>query len=122
MHILHLEDDGPLRNLFRAALLFREPNATITQFDSSAEALDFIQKNLDDIDLFLLDVRVIGKLDGVAVAEKIREWGSSRPIVITSAYREPSSKVFERVKAEWLPKPWHIISIAQYIIPLAKNG
>jgi len=119
MHILHLEDEGPLREIFAQVVHLKEPDATVTQFISSDEALTFIAEHLEDIDLFVLDIRVDGSLDGVQVAERIREMAFEREIVLTSAYRKPKYEVLGRVRARWMPKPWHIMKAMEEILPLA---
>ncbi len=119
MHILHLEDEGPLREIFKEVIHLKEPNATVTQFVSSDKALAFIADNLHDIDLFVLDIRVEGNLDGVQVAQRIREMAFEREIVLTSAYRKPHYEVLNGIRARWMPKPWHIMKAMEEILPLA---
>ena len=85
MLILHMEDEGPLPEIMHIALSAADPNLNLQQFSNSDSAIEFIKNNLDKISLFLLDVRVPGEFDGMQVANKIRELGSERLIVITWA-------------------------------------
>ncbi|MEO1165766.1 MAG: response regulator [Chloroflexota bacterium] len=121
MHIVHLEDEGPLREIMQIALTSADPKLTMTQFIDSDNAIEFISENLEDITLFLLDVRVPGALDGMEVAGRIRELGSERPIIITSAYRKPKKAQLETVNAQWMAKPWHIIDAPTTLLPLARG-
>jgi len=121
MHIVHLEDEGPLREIMQIALTSADPKLTMTQFIDSDNALEFIRENLNDITLFLLDVRVPGALDGMGVAGRIRELGSERPIIITSAYRKPKKSALVTVNAQWMAKPWHIIDAPTTLLPLARG-
>ncbi|MEM9954928.1 MAG: response regulator [Chloroflexota bacterium] len=121
MLIVHLEDEGPLREIMKIALESASPNLTMQQFIDSDSALDFIENNLDKINLFLLDVRVPGGLDGMGVAQKIRDLGSTRPIMITSAYRKPKKAQLDACEAQWMAKPWHILDAPEILIPLAKK-
>jgi DNA-binding NtrC family response regulator len=117
-----MEDEGPLREIMHIALSSADPKLNIKQFSDSDSAITFIGENIDTITLFLLDVRVPGALDGMEVAQKIRELGSERPIVITSAYRKPKKIQLEELRAKWMAKPWHIIDAPQILLPLAKDN
>ena len=121
MLIVHMEDESPLREIMNIALSSADPHLKIEQFNDSDSAIEFISQNIANITLFLLDVRVPGELNGIEVAEKIRELGSERPIVITSAYRKPKKVQLEGIKAQWMAKPWHIIDAPQVLLPLAKK-
>ncbi|GAB1422606.1 hypothetical protein MASR2M15_28430 [Anaerolineales bacterium] len=121
MIILHLEDDGPLREVLKISLMAADPTVHVQQFIDSDSALQYITENIDSIRLFVLDIRVPGELNGLEVATKIRELGSLRPIVMTSAYRKPSSDFLNGLQAIWLPKPWHILDAPDRLLPLAQN-
>lgn len=121
MLILHMEDEGPLREIMNIVLRSADPNLKIEQFNDSDSAVEYITENIDNVSLFLLDVRVPGALNGMEVAEKIRELGSERPIVITSAYRKPKKIQLESIKAQWMAKPWHIVDAPQILFPLMKK-
>lgn len=119
--ILHLEDDGPLREILKIALSAPDPTVEVQQFITGDEVVAYAQAHLDKIDLFVLDIRVPGSLDGVAVARKLREMGAKRPIILTSAYRKPVGDVLDELDCKWLSKPWHIIDAHKVILPLAKQ-
>lgn len=120
--ILHLEDDGPLREILKIALCAADPDIVVEQFVAGEAALEYTQAHLEQIDLFILDIRVAGKLTGVDVAERLRAMGAERPIVLTSAYRKPSAEVLDQLRCRWLAKPWHIVEAHTVLLPLARRG
>jgi CheY-like chemotaxis protein len=119
--ILHLEDESPLREILKVSLTAFQPGLVIHQFASADDAVFFLKDHLSEIRVFVLDIRVIGSMDGLQVAEKIRQMGSTRPIVLTSAYRKPNKEWMERLKCIWLEKPWHILDAHKTILPLIKG-
>jgi hypothetical protein len=121
MEILHLEDDGPLREIMHIALSAADPKLKMTQFIDSDAAMEYITANVDKITLYVLDVRVPGELDGLGVAQKIRELGSKRPILVTSAYRKPDQEKMAAYNCKWMAKPWHLLDAPQAILNMAKN-
>lgn len=120
-YVVHLEDDGPLREILKVAFQATDPNVNLKQFISGDEVVSHIKPNIQLIDLFVLDIRVPGSIDGLGVARKIREFGSDAPIILTSAYRQPDRELVESLKLEWMSKPWHIMEIAQRLVKLARD-
>ena len=119
--LIHLEDDGPLREIFRVAMEAYDPNIQCVQFISSDELLEFNAENQDIIDAYVLDIRVPGKLNGFEVAEHLRELNITKPIIVTSAYKRPDQEELMRLNITWMPKPWHILDAAQTIAPLIRK-
>ncbi|MEP7284292.1 MAG: response regulator [Chloroflexota bacterium] len=107
-HILHVEDESQLRNIFAVVLRATAPGVNLVQLRTGDEALNYIEDNKTSIDLFVLDIRLPGSMDGLQVAHKIREWECPGFIIITSAYTPPKVEVLTELRAEYLPKPWHI--------------
>jgi DNA-binding response OmpR family regulator len=121
MHVVHLEDDGPLREIMKVALVAAVPNINLKQFINSDESVKYIEENSQDIDLFILDIRVPGTMDGLGVARKIREFGCPGVIAITSAYRAPDRTLLQDLRAEWFAKPWHIMEVLDKLLPLLRR-
>src|SRR5690606_10624773 len=121
LHIVHLEDDGPLRDVLKVALQLRDPDCQVHQFIGSDDAISYIERNIDEIDLYVLDIRVPGKFNGVEVAQRIREMKSDAVIVITSAYRQPERALLEELNCQWFPKPWHIMETSHKIVKMSKE-
>jgi DNA-binding NtrC family response regulator len=116
--IFHLEDDSPLREIFRISLKAADPDITVQQFKDSDSGMQYIEDNLGKISLYVLDIRVPGERDGVGVARYIRELGSTRPVIITSAFEKPDTKILRALDCLWMPKPWHIMNIQRKLLPL----
>ncbi len=113
IHVVHVEDDKPLKDILRALFKAAYPNIELHQFTSGDEAIPYIQANLAAIDLFVLDIRLPGSLNGIQIAEKICELKSAGHIILTSAYARPKLELLTRLKCEYFPKPWHLMDIAQ---------
>jgi DNA-binding NtrC family response regulator len=122
MHILHLEDDGPLREILKIALEAVDPDCDLKQFISSDEADEYIRSNHPKIDLYILDIRVPGSMNGMQLAEKIRTIDTTGAIVMTSAYGRPKDDFLKTNKCEWCTKPWHILETPQMLLRLAKES
>lgn len=116
--ILHLEDEESLCEILRFSLSVAEPQPDLMQFMDSDSAIKYIDQHLSGIDLYLLDIRVPGSVDGIGVAEHIRKLGSTKPIIISSAFRKPESHLLERLNCKWMQKPWHVLDTHRTILPL----
>jgi CheY-like chemotaxis protein len=121
MRIVHLEDDGPLREILAAALKATVPTCEIHQFMNSDDALRYATENAGEVDLFILDVRVPGSMNGLQVAEKLRAIPCLGMIVITSAYRAPDEVTLRKLGCEWYPKPWHIFEATTKLVSMAQR-
>jgi hypothetical protein len=119
MNILHLEDDGPLREILAAALRAVEPNCELHQFIKSDDALAYVRQHVQGIDLFIIDIRVPGSMDGLQMAHQVRELRAPGAMVLTSAYRVPDQDVLKKLDCQWYPKPWHIIETSTKLLKLA---
>lgn len=115
MHIVHLEDTRPLRDIFKATLSAIRPGCDIHQFMTSDDAVAYIHQHGQEVDLFVLDVRVPGALDGVGVAELIKELGCTGAIVMTSAYMSPGRDQLSTLNAHWFQKPWQIEDVQEML-------
>jgi DNA-binding NtrC family response regulator len=119
MNILHLEDDGPLREILAAALRAVEPTCELHQFIKSDDALAYVRQHPQTIDLFIIDIRVPGTMDGLQMAHRVRELSAPGAMVLTSAYRVPDQDVLKKLDCQWYPKPWHIIETSTKLLKLA---
>jgi DNA-binding response OmpR family regulator len=122
MRIFHLEDDGPLREVLKIMITSVSPSDELHQFGDSDSAVRFLDSKTIQFDLFILDIRVPGKLDGLGVAEKIRELDYAGMMVITSAFRKPEQGLLERLKCKWYAKPWHLTQIQDILIATNQNS
>jgi CheY-like chemotaxis protein len=120
-YVVHLEDDGTLQEILKVAFQATDPKVNLKQFISGDDVVEHIKPIVEEVDLFVLDIRVPGSIDGIEVARKIREWGSDAPIIMTSAYRAPDREMIDSLSLEWMSKPWHIMEISQRLITLART-
>jgi CheY-like chemotaxis protein len=121
LRIVHLEDEKTLRDIMKIAITATIPGVNVTQFVNSDDMVGALEQHLD-AELFILDIRVPGDMDGLGVARALREKGSESQIIVTSAYRKPEQTVMAELKLEWMPKPWHITQMTDKLISLNKNG
>ncbi len=105
-NILHLEDEASLRDYMREVLSLLVPEASVQQFSNSNDALEFVSKGNREVHLFLLDVRVPGRFDGVGLAIRLRQLGCRGTIVFCSAYARPSLP--GDLNYTWLGKPFNL--------------
>ena len=111
MHIVHVEDEKPLKDILKTTLAAFDPNIKMVQFTTAEEALVYIEHNGGTIDLFILDIRLPGPMNGVQLAEKIRQLKCAGNMVITSAFSRPSHDVMTRLNCEYYRKPWHLVEL-----------
>ena len=115
MRVLHLEDTKPLRDILKATLTAIRPGCEVEQFIGSDEAIEYIKQHGDEVDIFLLDVRVPGSVDGLGVAEVIKQMGLKGAIVMTSAYMSPGRERLSDLNAHWFQKPWQIQDVQEML-------
>jgi response regulator of citrate/malate metabolism len=120
LQVVILEDEYMLRHVLRDVILAFDHEIYLQQFYNSDEAAVYVDQHVDDIDLFILDVRVPGKLDGIQLAQKIRERNTTSAIVVTSAYKPANIGIFEKLGIQWYPKPWHIMETTKHLLEVAK--
>ncbi|MBX3081132.1 MAG: response regulator [Anaerolineae bacterium] len=111
IHIVHVEDDKPLKDILKSAFETADPQVNLKQFLNGDDALPYIEENGHMVDLFILDMRLTGSMNGIQLAQKIREMILPGHIVITSAYLRPSRNLLNSLQCEYYPKPWHIYDI-----------
>lgn len=105
LRVLHLEDEMTLREIVRTTIMVLDPQTEVRQFEDSDEALRFASEQGKNINLFLLDVRVPGAVDGIGAAFRLREMGCEGLIAFTSAYAAPDTKTIASLDYIWLSKP-----------------
>lgn len=116
LHLVHVEDDRPLKNILALALKELEPGINLQQFDSGDQALSYVQASGKTVDLFILDIRLPGTISGLQLARIIRELQCPGFIVLTSAYASPGRFLLETLRCEYFPKPWRIIDLSQRLL------
>lgn len=107
LSIVHLEDDFMLRDIFKATIEALDSDIALKQFVDSDSVMDFMSRTLDPIDLFVVDIRVPGTMNGIGVVKTLHDWGYNGLIIITSAFRRPDKNLFGALSCEWASKPWN---------------
>ncbi len=121
LHIVHVEDDKPLRSVLSVALRAAEPQIDLHQFTAADEAVTYIETYRETIDLFVIDIRLPGKLNGLELAQKIRDLNCPGHLILTSAFNSPSHALLKALRAEYFPKPWHLLEITQNLLNYHAN-
>jgi CheY-like chemotaxis protein len=116
MSVVHVEDERPLRDILGIAFRAAEPGINLQQFTSGDEALGYIEANGTDIDLFVLDIRLPGTMNGVQIAQKVRDLHLPGYIVLTSAYQAPDPFLLSSLHSEYYPKPWHLFELTEKLL------
>ncbi|MBX3080466.1 MAG: FHA domain-containing protein [Anaerolineae bacterium] len=111
MHVVNIEDDRDLQRLMAMAFKESEPSINLQQFVSGDQALPYIMQHKDQIDLFVIDIMLPGKYNGIEIAQQIRQMNAPGYISLTSAFAEPTSDLLTELRAEFFPKPLHILDI-----------
>jgi len=113
LHILYVEDKAPnLRLIERVA---RMGAHHLTALMDGQAALDFLAAQ--EPDLMIVDVQLRGELDGLTVVRRLREQGSTLPVIAVTAYAMSGDR--DRCMAAgcdaYLPKPIPIPELVELI-------
>jgi CheY-like chemotaxis protein len=115
MHVVQIEDESPLRDILKAALQAAQPTIKLQQFGDAESALPYIREWSWDVDLFIIDIRLPGKLNGLDLTQQIRATGCPGYVVLTSAYAAPPKDFLASHRCEYTPKPWHLLDLTQKV-------
>lgn len=117
MKILYVEDNAV--NLSLIARIAKMNQHDLVSFEEAEQALSWLEKPENNVDLILLDIQLAGEMDGITFAKTLRGKGETHPIIAITAYAMMGDK--ERILAagcnEYLPKP---LPIAEFLTLLAK--
>ncbi|KTS79680.1 histidine kinase [Pseudomonas oryzihabitans] len=114
--VLVVEDDAVLRSL--ATEVFEMEGYAVHSFDSADAAWAWLEQGPPPPDLLFTDVRMPGRLDGLALAKQVRQRFAQLPILVSSGYTGQQYAEREE-RALFLPKPW---SIDQLLAACSKLG
>ena len=122
INIVHIEDDKLLQDVLKRSLKDRETEINLQQFSNGDSALEYLAQNDQPVDLFLIDVRLPGHMDGIEVAQAIRDMHRPSVIIITSALTSPRREVLETLQCEYVPKPWHVMDITRRLSAIGQES
>jgi len=118
--ILCVEDDKDSREMIQTLLHNSDENYDVMAVGTGAEALALIAKK--PIDLFIIDIWLPG-MDGFEVCRRIRERGSTKPIMFFSAMVRPDDRNYGLAAGadEFLVKPNDLDIFAETVKRLLKG-
>jgi DNA-binding response OmpR family regulator len=71
----------------------------------------------------IFDIRVPGSMNGLQLAQRVRDLKADAPILLTSAYVQPNRELLNLLSCDYITKPWQIIDLTQQVGALVrKNG
>ena len=103
--VLVVEDDPVLRSL--ATEVLEMEGYAVQSFDTADAAWGWLESDPLPPDLLFTDVRMPGRLDGLALAKQVRQRFPQLPILVSSGYTGQQYAEREE-RALFLPKPWTI--------------
>lgn len=121
MQIAYLEDDVLLSDVFKIGMTAAGVDTHIDHFVRSDDLIKYAEQHQAEVDLFVLDIRVPGTVDGMGAAKKIREMGFKGAILITSAYNKPAKSTLTDLDCIWMAKPWYIIDVARTLFDIVQE-
>jgi two-component system, response regulator PdtaR len=113
--ILVVEDDVVVRTILAEVL--REVGLRVIEADNADEAWSYLQSGAP-VDLVISDIRMPGSMDGLALADKIKESYDSIHIILTSAVNiDPSTKTLDRL----ITKPYSLKNMIETVLAMLKR-
>lgn len=103
MKIVVIDDERPARSELIHQLREIVPNATITEADSGAAALEIISREV--FDLVFLDIN-LGDINGTSLALAVQQILPKASIIFATAFAEYAVKAFEIGVSNYILKPF----------------
>ena len=102
--LLYVEDDDFIRK--QTSTIFKELFGNVLICEDGAKALEVYQKEKNSIDIVATDIEM-PNMNGIELANKIRELNQEVPIIITSAYNDEKyfKKAIDLGIGQYLKKP-----------------
>ena len=116
MHALLVEDEALLRMMLFGFL--SDFGFEVEQAASADAAWKMVEDGLD-FDLLVTDVRMPGKMDGIELAERVKDKRSDAAIVIMSGYAGTGRTPVEKF-SNFLAKPFteaNLLTLIQRLMP-----
>lgn len=97
---LLVEDNAEFRAFLKALLLERFPGGMVEETDDAADALRLVASGGHDI--FVIDIALAGRINGLALIAEIRSRGRRSPILVMSHHAIPEYQLeAARLGADW---------------------
>jgi two-component system, OmpR family, response regulator len=97
---LLVEDNAEFRAFVKGLLVERFPGLVVEEADDAAEALLLVAAGGHD--LFVIDIALAGRINGLALIAEIRSRGRRSPILVMSSHSIPEYQLeAARLGADW---------------------
>lgn len=118
--ILLVEDEESVRDL--AVRMIRHCGYDVITATNGAECLGLFQKNVEDIDIVLMNL-VMPKIDGVEALDRMRAIDPGTKIIIMSGFnREQTLGRFDEKKPDgFIQKPYSVIDLREELARVAQT-
>ncbi len=103
MRIAIVDDERPARSELKYLISQCEPEAEITEAESSEEFLKILEKN--QFDVCFVDIN-LGGMNGTTMASMLKTKCPDTRIIFATAFRDYAVKAFEIGAADYLLKPF----------------
>jgi CheY-like chemotaxis protein len=111
-HVLLVEDNAEVASALRPVL--ESFGCTVTWLDRAMEARDWLARQPSLPDLLLTDVIMPGGMDGIALAQHVRERWPELKVLVMTGYTEQLDTI-ARLGFQVLPKPCTVEVLAEAI-------
>lgn len=112
--VLVVDDNPRVREMARE--LFTDLGCSVVDAYNAADAISAASQYHGALSLALVDVRMPGAMDGIALAHLLHEAFPSLPIVLTSGERPAGTDSFR-----FLAKPWRPQDLARLVEPRSRK-
>jgi len=111
--VLVVEDDELSLKLIIQYL--KRTGVEISSFNEASSAIDFVRKN--KIDIVLMDIRILGDIDGFEATRVIKSFKPNLPIIAQTAFAldKDRDKAIENGCDEYISKPYSSDTLTQII-------
>lgn len=118
LSVLLVDDDPYVCDLFE--MILQHHDLPITTFNRAAKALEYLQTNA--VDVVILDL-FLPEMDGYRALDAIRRLppGQGCKIIATTSYytQDTEQEVFNRGFDGYLPKPFTLTTLVNYLYTIA---
>ena len=121
INVLYVEDEPAIAELLKAGLdLFgMEVRPIYGNAEDAFNSVKADDPSVAECDVLIFDIRLPG-MTGLELAQRLRDSGERRPILIVSAYQPPARSQLEALEAHFMPKPFDFAGIVSKIQSLVE--
>jgi signal transduction histidine kinase/CheY-like chemotaxis protein len=115
--VLLVDDDDMVRAVLKD--LLESSGMCITQASNGPDALDLLKRNIDEIDLVILDM-IMPEMNGAEVFARLREFCPELPVVICSGFTQDDAmrQLVNAKHCSFLAKPFQALELVNMVLSL----